>query len=90
MTTTRLLSALGLLTLAASSLHAEDAAWWNKAWTQRQAITLDTAAAETTEATGPATVLVRLHDGNFQFANATEGGTDLRFIAADGKTQLPY
>jgi biopolymer transport protein ExbB len=94
MMTIRSLSALLLLAAASPLLHAAektgDAAWWNKAWTQRQAVTLDTAAAGTTEATGPATVLVRLHDGNFQFTSATEGGADLRFIAADGKTQLPY
>lgn len=93
--TSRLPILLLLPALAASvpSLHAaeeKEAAWWNKAWTQRQAITIDAAAAGATEATGPATVLVRLHDGNFQFANATEGGTDLRFISSDGKTQLPY
>ena len=79
-----------LLAALAPHLHAADgAAWWNKAWTQRQPITLDTAAASA-EAAGPATLLVRLHDGNFQFANAAEGGGDLRFIAADGKTILPH
>ena len=78
-----------LLLALTPSLHAEDA-WWNKAWSQRQAITIDGAATGLTEATTPSGVLVRLHDGNFQFANAAEGGTDLRFIAADGKTLLPY
>lgn len=82
---------LTLPLLTTSVLHAEDkpAAWWNKAWTQRQALTLDTSAASS-DASGAATVLVRLHDGNFQFTNATEGGADLRFIASDGKTSLPY
>ena len=81
--------------LAAPSLHAAEkskdgAAWWNKTWTQRQPLTLDTAAAGTTEATGPVTVLVRLSDNNFQFATAAEGGADLRFIGEDGKTVLPH
>ena len=78
-----------LLLAFAPLLHAEDA-WWNKAWTQRQAITINGAAASLTEPAHPSAVLVRLHDGNFQFANAAENGTDLRFIAADGKTVLPY
>ena len=78
-----------LLLALSSALHAEDA-WWNKAWTQRQAITIDGAAAGIPEATGPSALLIRLHDGNFQFANAAENGTDLRFVAADGKTLLPH
>jgi len=68
-------------------LRAEDA-WWNKDWTQRQKITLDT--AEIADPAGESTVLVRLHEGNFQFANAREDGSDIRFIAADGKTILPH
>ncbi len=69
---------------------AEDgkAPWWNPAWTQRHQLTLDTAAVDT--APGTATVLVRLHDGNFSFASAAENGTDIRFIAADGKTPLAH
>jgi len=78
-----------LLLALSSALHAEDA-WWNKAWTQRQAITIDGPAAGLSEPTGPSTLLVRLHDGNFQFANAAENGADLRFVAADGKTALPH
>jgi biopolymer transport protein ExbB len=78
-----------LLFLLSSGLHAADTPWWNKTWTQRQTITIDPSAADS-DASGTATVLIRLHDGNFSFANATEGGTDLRFIAADGKTSLSY
>jgi biopolymer transport protein ExbB len=70
-------------------LHAEDA-WWNSAWTQRQKITLDTAAADVSEISGSSTVLVRLFDGNFQFVGAREDGSDLRFVAADGKTLLSH
>ena len=73
----------------AGQLHAEDA-WWNTAWTQRQKITLDSDAAAVTEATGSTSVLVRLFDGNFQFTGAREDGSDLRFVAADGKTVLPH
>src|SRR6478609_3309506 len=78
-----------LLILAGSASAAEAAAWWNPAWTQRQPLTLDTAAADLAEATGPATVLVRISDGSV-FAAAREDGADIRFVAADGKTVLPY
>ena len=82
---------LATLAIALSGLsHAQDA-WWNPAWTQRQKVTLDTGgdAAALTEAAGDATVLVRLSDGNL-FAGAREDGSDLRFVAADGKTVLPH
>lgn len=80
-----------LAVLLTSPLHAADG-WWNPAWTQRQTLTLDTGAdaAALTEPAGSATVLVRLYDGNFQFASAREDGSDLRFVAADGKTVLPH
>jgi biopolymer transport protein ExbB len=35
-------------------------------------------------------VLLRLHDGNFQFGAAREDGSDLRFLAEDDKTPLAY
>ena len=35
-------------------------------------------------------VLVRLHSGNFTFAEAKPDGSDLRFFAGDGKTPLNY
>ena len=75
----------------ATPLQAAEA-WWNRAWTQRQPLTLDTGAdaAALTDAAGAASVLVRLSDSNFHFAAARDNGGDLRFIAADGKTVLPY
>lgn len=78
--------------VSANSAIATDAeaAWWNPAWTQRQTVKLDPAAAKITENPGPATVLIRLSDSNFPFASAREDGSDLRIIAADGKTQLAY
>jgi biopolymer transport protein ExbB len=74
--------------------HAEDAPdpWWQPAWTQRAGITFDTSGdgAGLADAVGTAAVLVRLHEGNFRFAAAREDGSDIRFIAADGKTVLPH
>ena len=80
----------GLALILSTNLIAEDeAAWWDKNWTQRQKINLD--ASELTASAGDSsTLLVRLFEGNFQFAGAREDGSDIRFVAADGKTILPY
>ncbi|BCU79481.1 DUF2341 domain-containing protein [Luteolibacter sp. LG18] len=74
-----------ILLTAASPLQAAND-WWNKEWTQRQPVTVD---AKDAGDAGSATVLVRLHDGNFQFGSAKEDGSDLRFIGEDGK-ELAY
>ena len=75
----------------ATPLHAAET-WWNRAWSQRQPLTLDTStgAADLSESPGSATVLLRLSDANFHFSTARDNGGDLRFIAADGRTVLPY
>ncbi len=85
-----------LLLLAMTDLsHAESetkSPWWNKDWTQRSSITIDTNSSNisASDISGATTVLVRLHDGNFQFASAREDGSDIRFVAADGKTILAH
>ena len=85
-------AAVALLTGMARSAEEAKAAWWNPSWTQRSEITLDTGgdAASLTDPAGSASLLVRLSDGNFQFSSAREDGSDIRFIAADGKTILPH
>ena len=67
-------------------------AWWDSAWTQRKAITIDPAAAGATLADplGATPVLIRLHDANFHFTDAKSDGGDLRFVAADDKTPLAF
>ena len=67
-------------------------AWWNKAWTARKPITVDTgkSGTEISEPAGTALVLLRLHQGNFNFAAAKENGSDLRFVAEDDKTVLEH
>jgi len=67
-------------------------AWWNGEWSLRKKITIDTSATGTAinQPIGSAAVLLRLHDGNFQFAAAKDDGSDIRFVAADDKTLLPY
>jgi biopolymer transport protein ExbB len=68
----------------------DKAAWWDKEWSVRKKVTIDTGAAGIPEPVGGAVVLLRLHDGNFQFAAAKEDGTDLRIVAEDGKTLLTF
>ena len=67
-------------------------AWWNADWTERKAITLNTAAdgADLKEGLANVPVLVRLHTGNFDFISAKTDGSDLRFIAEDDKTPLKF
>src|SRR4051794_24747976 len=78
--------------LAALCLTTSAQAWWNSEWTARKLFTVDTGATGVpiSEPIGAVAVLVRLHDGNFQFAAGKEDGSDLRFVAADDKTLLPY
>ncbi len=65
---------------------------WNADWKQRVKIGLNTTAEGLPIAAGvdSATVLVRLHTGNFQFVEAKPDGSDLRFVAGDDKTPLKF
>ncbi len=67
-------------------------AWWEKDWPYRKQINIDTTTTGVNMAgpVGRIPVLVRLHTGNFSFAEVAENGADLRFIAADDKTPLTY
>jgi biopolymer transport protein ExbB len=82
---TALLAATALVSVTANS-HA----WWNKDWTARRPVTIDTTKTgfEITEPVGTATILLRLHQGNFDFSTAKEDGTDIRFVTEDDKTPL--
>lgn len=81
----------GLLCIGAA-WSPDACAWWNSDWAYRKKILLHAGAAGT-EDTGPvenAVVAVRLHSGNFPFIDAREAGEDLRFVAGDDKTPLPF
>jgi biopolymer transport protein ExbB len=80
--------AIAVSALCLTGAVRADSDWWDKAWTQRQKITLDSSGI--TESAGETTVLVRLSEGRFNFAAARDDGSDLRFVAADGKTVLPH
>jgi biopolymer transport protein ExbB len=67
-------------------------AYWNKEWTIRKRIDIDTTTngAAITDPIGTVAILVRLHEGNFRFTDAKEDGSDIRFVAADDKTLLTH
>jgi len=71
---------------------AAAASWWNADWTARKKITLNTTeqGAAIKEGVGPVVVPIRLHTGNFLFADAKPDGSDIRFVAADDKTPLKH
>jgi biopolymer transport protein ExbB len=71
---------------------SESQAKWKPEWKERLAVVLDTSAtgAATKTTVNQSVVPVRLHTGNFEFAKAKPDGSDLRFIAADDKTELPF
>ncbi len=84
----RVLPALICLLLLPLQAHA----WWNSDFTTRKKISFNTSAqgVETTSDQSFVPVLVRLHTGNFGFADAKPDGADLRFVANDDKTALKY
>jgi len=79
---------LGLLAFLFCSVHAN--AWWNSEWTLRRQLTVDATAAGAAADETARPVLVRLHEGNFQFAAAMDDGADIRFVSADDKTVLSH
>ena len=83
---------LAVIVLLGLSQAAQASNWWNSEWTYRKKVTLDTTATGVaiTDPIGTTPVLIRLHPGNFQFDAAKEDGSDIRFVAEDDKTVLPY
>src|SRR5688572_2036802 len=83
---------VALLLLGLMCLPHAAFAWWNEDWNFRTQLTLDPSRltpppGQTIERVP---LLVRLHEGNFNFLDARSDGTDLRFVAADDKTPLNY
>ncbi|MCX6960765.1 MAG: DUF2341 domain-containing protein [Verrucomicrobia bacterium] len=76
--------------LIGGSIDLQARTWWNDAWGTRTKFTVDTSdnGVLLPDAAGTATVVVRLHDGNFDFTSAKEDGSDLRFVDSDDKTML--
>ncbi len=91
----RLRSLAGLLLawlLLLPATPAWAAGWWNEAWAQRTRFTLNTGTAgvELREPLAGVLVPLRLHSGNFDFIGAKPDGSDLRVLAGDDKTELPF
>ncbi len=85
------ISVVVLLVGAGMFLFATPAqAWWNNDWTLRKKITIDLSAngGAINDPIGTPPVLLRLADLNFSAAR--EDGSDIRVIAADDKTPLPF
>src|SRR5450432_2031302 len=83
---------MGWLALLVLGVSPADAKWWNSDWSIRKRITVDLGgqAAAIKDRVGDAVLLIRLHDGNFQFSAAKEDGSDIRLVAADEKTPLTF
>ncbi|MDP3088178.1 MAG: MotA/TolQ/ExbB proton channel family protein [Methylotenera sp.] len=78
---------LMLLSLIAALNPLSGLAEWNADWGSQKKIKVETTGVS---AINDYAVIVRLHSGNFDFLGANIDGSDLRFIAADDKTELKY
>jgi len=81
------------LMLAILLLPATAQAWWNDDWDFRKQIRFDLSptGADTSETLRNVPILIRLSVGNFSyFSDASPDGSDLRFVAADDATPLPF
>jgi biopolymer transport protein ExbB len=88
--TKSLLRVLQLTLLASLGWSGHAQAWWNHDWTLRKKITIDTGATGVaiSDPIGTVPVLIRLAD--FNFGAAKDDGSDIRVIAGDDKTPLPF
>lgn len=67
--------------------------WWNKEWSFRKQIKIDTTDASATIATAAndVPVLIRLHTGNFgYFMDLLDNGGDIRFMSGDDQKPLKF
>jgi biopolymer transport protein ExbB len=81
-----------LIGLTASLIVSPAQAQITDAWKNKSHWVLDTtdAGAGVKSAQAQFVVPLRLHTGNFDFTTAKRDGSDLRVVAADGKTILPH
>ena len=62
--------------------------WWNSSWGNRRKITLNNSASSENLINFP--VLVQLSSSNIDYSKTQNSGQDIRFVDADGKTQLSH
>ena len=79
---------LVLFVLLVGLIPLSSTAAWNADWTNHKKISINTVGVSAAVAQFP--VVVRLHSANFDFSGANIDGSDIRFIAADDKTELKY
>ena len=77
-----------VLSLLAGLTPISSNATWNADWTNQKKITVNAVGVSPAQLQFP--VVVRLHSGNFDFSGANLDGSDLRFVAADDKTELKF
>ncbi len=83
-------SLLALCAAFALALPGVAHAWWNADWTARKKVQIEAAPLQLGAPVANVPVLVRLHTGNFPFAEVDIDGKDLRFIAEDDQTPLDF
>ena len=77
-----------VLSLLAGLIPISSQAAWNADWTNHKKVSINAVGVSPSILQFP--VVVRLHSGNFDFNGANANGSDLRFIAADDKTELKF
>ena len=89
---TRMRSWLVIAVLLATLIPTAANAWWKRRLVLSQADHHRHLAQGRgiAQPVGRAALLIRLHSGNFSFGDAQEAGNDIRFVAADDKTPLPF
>ncbi|MET4896578.1 DUF2341 domain-containing protein [Sphingomonadaceae bacterium jetA1] len=80
----------GVIAVIALSTASPAFAWWEADYAYRTKLNLNAQAAGITGEVARAPVLVRLHQGNFNFDDVKPDGSDLRFIAGDDRTPLKF
>ncbi len=64
--------------------------WWDTRWQKRKPIYFDTTTSATTSDLANFTALVRLNSSRINYTYTQNSGQDIRFVDADGLTELPY
>jgi len=90
MTKKGLLGGLAAAVLIGAAAPAAAAGWWQADYAYRTKINLNAQAAGVSGEVARAPVLIRLHTGNFDFADVKADGSDLRFVAGDDRTPLAF
>jgi hypothetical protein len=74
--------------LRGSGVSAGGGDWWNESWANRRKITLNN--SESAENLTNFPILVTLNSSSIDYANTQDSGQDIRFVDADGTTQLSH